>query len=121
MIETDYPHSDTTWPDCIGVAQKLLDRPARRRRSTRSCAATPSGCTASRRPTPPVRGECLTATPSIEVDRELCIGSGMCIVYAPGTFAHDDETKAVVVDPAGDPIDAIRKRCEACPTRRSAW
>jgi predicted TIM-barrel fold metal-dependent hydrolase len=25
MIETDYPHSDTTWPDCIGVARKLLD------------------------------------------------------------------------------------------------
>lgn len=25
MVETDYPHSDTTWPDCIGVARKLLD------------------------------------------------------------------------------------------------
>ena len=24
MLETDYPHSDTTWPDCIGVARKLL-------------------------------------------------------------------------------------------------
>jgi predicted TIM-barrel fold metal-dependent hydrolase len=24
MIETDYPHTDTTWPDCIGVAKKLL-------------------------------------------------------------------------------------------------
>ncbi len=24
MIETDYPHSDTTWPDCIGVARKLV-------------------------------------------------------------------------------------------------
>ena len=52
----------------------------------------------------------------IEVDRELCMGSGMCIVYAPGTFAHDDETKAVVVDPAGDPIDAIRNAVQACPT-----
>ena len=29
------------------------------------------------------------------------MGSGMCIVYAPGTFAHDDETKAVVDRPAG--------------------
>jgi hypothetical protein len=29
MLETDYPHSDTTWPDCIGVAKKLLaDLPA---------------------------------------------------------------------------------------------
>jgi len=44
------------------------------------------------------------------------MGSGMCIVYAPNTFAHDDETKAVVVDPQGDPIDAIRNAVQACPT-----
>ncbi len=24
MIETDYPHSDTTWPNSIGVARKLV-------------------------------------------------------------------------------------------------
>jgi ferredoxin len=54
--------------------------------------------------------------PNIVVDRELCMGSGMCIVYAPGTFAHDDETKAVVVDPAGDPIESIRNAVQACPT-----
>ena len=56
------------------------------------------------------------AGPTIVVDRELCMGSGMCIVYAPNTFAHDDETKAVVIDPAGDPIDAIRNAVQACPT-----
>ena len=55
-------------------------------------------------------------SPNIAVDRELCMGSGMCIVYAPGTFAHDDETKAVVVDPAGDPIESIRNAVQACPT-----
>jgi len=43
------------------------------------------------------------------------MGSGMCIVYAPGTFAHDAQSKAVVVDPAGDPIEAIRTAVEACP------
>jgi ferredoxin len=52
----------------------------------------------------------------IVVDRELCMGSGMCIVYAPATFAHDDETKAIVVDPAGDPIESIRNAVQACPT-----
>jgi len=52
----------------------------------------------------------------IAVDRELCMGSGMCIVYAPGTFEHDDETKAVVVDPEGDPIESIRNAVQACPT-----
>jgi ferredoxin len=55
-------------------------------------------------------------SPEIVVDRELCMGSGMCIVYAPGTFAHDDETKAVVVDPNGDPIESIRNAAQACPT-----
>ncbi len=56
------------------------------------------------------------SSPNIVVDRELCMGSGMCIVYAPNTFAHDDETKAVVIDPAGDPIEAIRNAAQACPT-----
>jgi len=54
--------------------------------------------------------------PEIKVDRDLCMGSGMCIVYAPGTFAHDDETKAVIVDPTDDPIESIRNAVQACPT-----
>jgi ferredoxin len=53
---------------------------------------------------------------TITVDRERCMGSGMCIVYAPGTFAHDDQAKAIVVDPAGDAFDVIRTAVEACPT-----
>ena len=54
--------------------------------------------------------------PEIKIDRELCLGSGMCMVYAPSTFAHDGQTKAVVTDPNGDPIDAIRNAVQACPT-----
>ena len=53
---------------------------------------------------------------TISVDRERCMGSGMCLVYAPGTFEHDEQTKAIVVDPAGDTIEAIRTAVEACPT-----
>ena len=53
---------------------------------------------------------------SVTVDRELCMGSGTCIVYAPATFVHDDETKATVIDPPGDPLEAIRTAVEACPT-----
>jgi len=44
------------------------------------------------------------------------MGSGMCIMYAPATFAHDDETKAVVIDPTGDSIGGILTSAEACPT-----
>ena len=46
------------------------------------------------------------------------MGSGMCIVYAPATFAHDDETKAMVVDPAGDPIDVDPQRGAGLPHER---
>jgi ferredoxin len=44
------------------------------------------------------------------------MGSGMCTMYAPSTFAQDEETKVVVTDPAGDPAEAIRIAVEACPT-----
>jgi ferredoxin len=53
---------------------------------------------------------------TIRVDREVCMGSGMCIMYAPNSFTHDDQTKAVVIDPAGDPVERIRVAVEACPT-----
>jgi ferredoxin len=52
---------------------------------------------------------------TIAVDRDLCMGSGLCVMYAPGTFSHDEEAKAIVVDPAGDPIDMIRTAVDACP------
>jgi ferredoxin len=54
--------------------------------------------------------------PLITVDRQLCMGSGVCVAFAPATFAHDDDTKAVVVDPAGDPMTDIKAAAEGCPT-----
>jgi ferredoxin len=51
------------------------------------------------------------------VDRDRCIGSGMCSVYAPATFSQDSEAKVVVLDPHGDSSDAIRTAVESCPTR----
>lgn len=44
------------------------------------------------------------------------MGSGMCSVYAPGTFTQDEQAKVVLIDPATDPIEAIRTAVEACPT-----
>jgi ferredoxin len=54
--------------------------------------------------------------PAITIDRELCLGSGVCIVFAPATFGHDAETKAVVLDPAGDSLASIEAAVEGCPT-----
>jgi ferredoxin len=53
---------------------------------------------------------------TIEIDREVCMGSGVCSVYAPATFELDDEAKSTVVDPAGDPLERIRVAAEGCPT-----
>ncbi|HEX4245205.1 MAG TPA: (4Fe-4S)-binding protein [Acidimicrobiales bacterium] len=60
----------------------------------------------------PDHGEHLT----VHVDRDLCMGSGMCVMYAPGTFDQDDQTKAVVTDPRGDTAEQVRIAVEACPT-----
>jgi ferredoxin len=49
------------------------------------------------------------------IDRDVCMGSGMCIVYAPGTFSHDDEAKAVAADPPGDDEATVRSAVDACP------
>jgi ferredoxin len=52
----------------------------------------------------------------IEIDRDVCIGSGVCQSYASATFAIDDETKAAVIDAAGDPEKTVRQAAESCPT-----
>ncbi len=53
---------------------------------------------------------------TMEIDRDRCIGSGMCLVYAPGTFAHDEHTKAVADPASTDDLGTIRVAVEACPT-----
>jgi len=58
-----------------------------------------------------------TANREIRVDRDLCMGSGQCVWYAPNTFDQDDETIAVVIDPGGDPAAAIQTAVDSCPTR----
>jgi ferredoxin len=55
--------------------------------------------------------------PRIRIDRERCIGSGVCQFWAPATFGLDDECKAVVLDPQGDPGTAIQNAADGCPTR----
>lgn len=58
----------------------------------------------------------MSDTWTVTVDRERCMGSGICLVYAAGTFGHDEEAKAIVIDSAADPIDVIRVTAEGCPT-----
>ncbi len=55
-------------------------------------------------------------TPIISIDRDVCLASGLCLVYAGGTFVHDTEAKAVLVNQVTDSIELIRTAVEACPT-----
>ena len=52
----------------------------------------------------------------VRVDRELCIGLGNCVAYAPTVFALDgEENKAIVLDPASVDNETLLVAAESCP------
>jgi ferredoxin len=55
------------------------------------------------------------AEPRVEVDQEMCIGSGNCVEVAKGAFKLNDEDKAEVDDPTTVSIEDLRKAEEQCP------
>ena len=52
----------------------------------------------------------------IEIDRDKCIGSGICVDAAPGVFQLDDDAVATVVDQNAASPTQIREAAEGCPT-----
>jgi ferredoxin len=54
--------------------------------------------------------------PKVVIDRDICMGSGVCVVYASGAFTQDAESKAVLLDDISDSAEQIRVAVEACPT-----
>lgn len=51
----------------------------------------------------------------VKVDRDLCIGVGNCIAFAPTVFALDEENKAIVLDPSSVDGDTLLEAAESCP------
>jgi len=51
----------------------------------------------------------------IEIDRDLCIGSGDCVATTPQVFALDDDGKAIVIDADGASLDEIVEAARNCP------
>ncbi len=51
----------------------------------------------------------------VTVDRNLCIGVGNCVAYAPTVFKLDEENKAVVLDPSSVDDDTLLEAAESCP------
>ena len=52
----------------------------------------------------------------IEIDRDVCMGSGNCVYAASGVFELDDDSIACVVDPAASPEATIVAAARHCPT-----
>jgi ferredoxin len=52
---------------------------------------------------------------AITVDPHRCVGSTLCTLIAPQTFALNAEGQSVVVDPAGDSLATILNAAEQCP------
>ncbi|MEV0295939.1 ferredoxin [Nocardia sp. NPDC050710] len=53
------------------------------------------------------------------IDRERCIGAGMCVLTAPGVFDQDAEDGRVVpLDPTPAPEwePAVREAAQMCPS-----
>ena len=57
---------------------------------------------------------------SIEINREVCMGSGNCSFWAPGVFDLDDDGIAIVTDPKGEPEDKVILAGQGCPTQAIA-
>ncbi|MDQ8702786.1 ferredoxin [Streptomyces sp. LHD-70] len=53
----------------------------------------------------------------VQVDRDRCMGAGMCALTAPGVFTQDDDGLSEVLpgraDGGGDPL--VREAVRACP------
>ncbi len=51
----------------------------------------------------------------VKVDRDLCIGVGNCVAFAPTVFKLDEKNKAVILDPASVDDDTLLEAAESCP------
>ena len=52
----------------------------------------------------------------IEIDRDVCMGSGNCVFEAPVVFDLDEDSVAFVVDPAASSEDKVMAAARKCPT-----
>lgn len=52
---------------------------------------------------------------SVEVDRGVCIGSGMCVNHAPDGFRLDSARQSHPVDPEADANERVLAAAEGCP------
>ncbi len=51
----------------------------------------------------------------VKIDRDVCIGLGNCVAYAPTAFALDKENKVYLLDEKSVDEKTLMKAAESCP------
>ncbi len=51
----------------------------------------------------------------IVIDYDRCVGSGICVLTAPGVFQFNADRQSSVVDPAGGPEELVLEAAQGCP------
>ena len=51
----------------------------------------------------------------ISVDHDRCVGSQLCIQFAPDVFALDENGQSIAFNPDGDTAAQILEAAEQCP------
>lgn len=57
----------------------------------------------------------MTSRWKVEVDRGVCIGSGMCVGVAPGRFKLGRDQRSQAVESEIDADEAVRAAAGSCP------
>ena len=52
----------------------------------------------------------------VSIDRDACIGCGVCTTICPDVFELDDEGKAIIKEGADTRLDCVKEAAENCPT-----
>ena len=51
----------------------------------------------------------------VKVDKEKCLGCGVCVAIAPKSFKLNDEGKSEPIEPPGDDKEIVENAVESCP------